>query len=338
MATITRNLSRPTAKPYRTRDLASDEQPFLNDDGNLDFAPGDVENPQNWSIGRRIWVSTCAILLVVNATYASSSPSGCLPSIARDFNLSTEAAGLTITVFLLGYCFGPLFFAPLSEFYGRRWIFYITFLLYIVFTIQCAFAPSFGALLSGRFLAATFVSAPLANAPGVMADLWGPVERSVAMAGFSLFVWAGPALGPVIGGFIQLTKGDWRWTFYVNLMLAGVTALLMFTLPETYAPVILLHKARRIRRNAEDAAAVQPSATTEALTARSASVSSVASRSSSHNQSTPPDLANIRAPIEATDRSLATIYKIALTRPWIILFDTISFLCAIYMSVVYLLL
>jgi len=32
------------------------------------------------------------------------------------------------------------------------------------------------------------------------------------------------------------------------------------------------------------------------------------------------------------------IYKVALTRPWIILFDTISFLCAIYLSVVYMLL
>jgi len=223
-------------------------------------------------------------------------------SISESFHVSLEAAGLTITLFLLGYCAGPLIFAPLSEFYGRRIIFYITFTVYLAFTFLCAFAPNFGSLLVGRFLAGTFVSAPLSNAPGVLADLYGPVERGNAMAAFSCMVWVGPALGPVISGFLQLTVDDWRWSFYVLLMLGGATALLMLTIPETYAPVILLHKARRVR-----AARI-------------------------------PGYEKVKAPMEDEDRSLLAVYKVALTRPWIILFDTISFLCAIYMSVVYLLL
>jgi MFS transporter, DHA1 family, multidrug resistance protein len=135
----------------------------------------------------------------------------------------------------------------------------------------------------------------------VLADLWGPVERGNAMAVFSCMVWVGPALGPVISGFLGLYR-DWRWSFYVLLWLGGVTALLMFTIPETYGPVILMHKARRIR-----AAGV-------------------------------PGFEDVRAPMEDGDRSLVGVYKVALTRPWIILFDPISFLCAVYMSVVYLLL
>ena len=104
--------------------------------------------------------------LVVNAAMTSSAPSGCLPSIAEEFGVSLEAAGLTITLFLLGYCVGPLFFAPLSEFYGGRWIFYITFIFYMAFNFLCAWAPNFGALLVGRFLAGTFAAAPLSNLPG----------------------------------------------------------------------------------------------------------------------------------------------------------------------------
>lgn len=38
-----------------------------------------------------------------------------LQSISKEFNVSEEAAGLTITLFLLGYVAGPLVFAPLSE-------------------------------------------------------------------------------------------------------------------------------------------------------------------------------------------------------------------------------
>ncbi|KAG8161678.1 hypothetical protein KVR01_008665 [Diaporthe batatas] len=306
MAGISRVFSRPTAKPYRSHHIrySVENPPTLDKDGHLAFDEGDVENPQNWSMARRAYITICVVLLVVNATFASSSPSGCIESISEWFGVSSEAAALTVTLFLLGYCAGPLVFAPLSEFYGRRIIFYVTFLSYIAFNILCAFAPSFGSLLVGRFLSGTFVSAPLSNSPGVLADVWNPIERANAMAGFSLMVWAGPALGPVISGFLQLTKGveGWKWSFYVLLMLSAFSAIFLFTIPETYAPVLLQKKARRIRK---------------------AKI---------------PGYEHVKAPLETTNQTLVQVYKIALTRPWIILFDTISFLCAIYLSVVYLLL
>ncbi|KAJ4267787.1 hypothetical protein NW762_003902 [Fusarium torreyae] len=301
MAPIHRIFSRANNKPYRTHELEDENPPYLNADGYVDFAPGDVRNPQNWSTARRTTVTFSAVLLVLNATFASSSPSGCFPSISEHFQVSELVAGLTITLFLLGYCAGPLIFAPLSELYGRRWIFYITFTLYLIFNFMCAWANSFGTLLVGRFLTGTFVSAPLSNAPGVLADLWTPLERGNAMAGFSAMVWIGPALGPVIAGFLELKK-NWQWSFYVLLWLGGATAIVMLTIPETHAPTLLLKKARRIRK---------------------AKI---------------PGYENVKARAEEGDRSLKAVYKIALTRPWIILFDTISLLCAIYMSVVYTLL
>ena len=299
MDLIERLLSRPTAKPYRSKGLSS--IPHLNSHGQLDFAPNDIENPKNWSASRRWYITVVSVLLVVNATFASSSPSGCLNGIASHFSVSVEASGLVITLFLLGYCFGPLFWAPLSEFYGRRWIFYISFTLYLAFNFLCAFAPNFGSLLVGRFLTGTCAAAPLSNAPGVLADIWGPVERGNAMALFSMMTFVGPALGPVISGFLEL-KENWRWNFYVLLWFAGVTELLMFTIPETLPSAILLKKAKRIRKmNIEG-------------------------------------FENVKAPVEETDRTLAGLYKVALTRPWRILVDPISFATAIYLSVVYMLL
>lgn len=301
MTPISRILSRAVNKPYRTKDLSDEIPPTLDENGYICFGPGDIENPRNWSMRRRAGVTMAAVLLVVNATFASSSPSGCFPSISKHFGVSTEVAGLTITLFLLGYCAGPLIFAPLSEFYGRRWIFYITFLLYLAFNFLCAFPPNFASLLVGRFLTGTFVSAPLSNCPGVLADVWNPLERANAMAGFSAMVWIGPALGPVVAGFLEL-KEDWRWSFYVLLWLGAASAVIMLTIPETYAPIILYDKARRIRK------------------------------------AQLPGYENVKAPVEDSDRTLVGIYKVALTRPWIILFDPISLLCAIYMAFVYTLL
>ncbi|KAG0646315.1 Major facilitator superfamily multidrug transporter mdrA [Hyphodiscus hymeniophilus] len=301
MDTIERFLSRPTAKPYRSKAIEASETPYVNADGHLDFSPGDIENPKNWSAPRRWYITIVAVLLVVNATFASSSPSGTSRGIAEHFGISVEASGLVITLFLLGYCFGPLFWAPLSEFYGRRWIFYISFSLYLVFNFLCAFAPNFASLLVGRFLTGTFASSPMSNAPGVLADIWGPVERGNALALFSMMTFAGPALGPVVSGFLEL-KEDWRWNFYVLLWIAGGTEILLFTIPETLPTQVLLNKARRIRRLKI------------------------------------PGYEDIKAPVEDSDRSLKGIFKVALTRPWKIFIDPISFFVAIYLSVVYTLL
>ncbi|KAK4560581.1 hypothetical protein LTR86_005778 [Recurvomyces mirabilis] len=301
MDKLERILSRPVAKPYRSKNISDQLPPFLNEQGLLDFRENDVENPKNWSMARRWYITIVSVLLVVNATFASSSPSGCIPSIAEELHVSTEAAALVITLFLLGYVFGPLMWAPLSEFYGRRWIFYGTFIAYFAFTFLCAFTPNFGGLLVGRFLTGTFASAALSNAPGVLADIWGPVERGNAMALFSMMTFIGPALGPVISGFLEL-KENYKWNFYVLLWLGFATMLILFTIPETLPSQVLLNKAKRIR-----AAKI-------------------------------PGYEDVRAPVEATDRTLMGIFKVALTRPWIILFDTISFLVAIYLSVVYMLL
>ena len=121
------------------------------------------------------------------------------------------------------------------------------------------------------------------------------------MAVFSMITFAGPALGPVVSGFLEL-KENWRWNFYVLLWMAGVTEVLMFTIPETLPSVVLLNKARRIRR---------------------AKV---------------PGFEHVQAPVEAENRTLTGIFKVALTRPWKILMDPIAFLVAIYLSVVYALL
>ena len=198
MDRLERILSRPTAKPYRTRRISSAEphrEPFLNADGHLDFHPDDIENPRNWSKRRRWYITVVAVLQVVNATFASSSPSGSLQSISEHFHVSETASQLVITLFLLGYCFGPFLWAPLSEFYGRRYIFYIAFTGYLIFNFLCAFTPTFGGLLVGRFLTGSFASAPMSNAPGVLADIFDPIDRGNAMAVFSMMTFVGPSIG-----------------------------------------------------------------------------------------------------------------------------------------------
>ena len=63
-------------------------------------------------------------------TFASSAPSGVAPELMRQFGFSGEVATLTISLFVAGYCVGPILWGPLSEQYGRKPIFIISFLVY----------------------------------------------------------------------------------------------------------------------------------------------------------------------------------------------------------------
>lgn len=109
-------LSFISAAPCRT-ELQVDQEKGLHY-GQANFATDHIENPKNWSSTRKCYLTGVAIVMVMNATFASSAPTGVIQGISGDLNVSVEAAGPVTTLFLLGYCAGPLFWAPLSEFYG----------------------------------------------------------------------------------------------------------------------------------------------------------------------------------------------------------------------------
>lgn len=62
----------------------------------------------------------------------------------------------------------------------------------------------------------------------------------------------GPSIGPLIGGFInQYTS--WRWTYYVLLIWSGVNlCMIALFVPESYHPVLLRNKARKLRKETGD--------------------------------------------------------------------------------------
>ncbi|WZH44212.1 major facilitator superfamily domain-containing protein [Fusarium acuminatum] len=284
-------MSKITLKPSADSELY--QTPYVNGDNFVDFRDDDVENPTNWSLTRKRYITAMVVILSSNGSIASSITAGSTQSIRDEFGISNVTVQLTTSVFLLGFCAGPLIFAPLSEFYGRRWMLYTTFFLYVCFTYLAAWSPNFEGLLVGRFLAGAFAAGPLAITSGVLVDLWDRGECGNAMGILICTSWIGPALGTVISGFFQLKK-DWHWGMYACLWLGSFSMTLMFTIPETHGSTILVQTAKRARQHGHD----------------------------------------VQAEAEVSSPKLLQLYKIALTRPWVLLFDTICFLCCLYSCVI----
>lgn len=116
------------------------------------------------------------------------------PALIADFAITNPLArAATVSIYVLGVCFGPLLMAPLSEIYGRPVVYRVSCLVYQVATAGCALSVNATMFLACRFLAGCAGAAPMAIAAGTIADMYVPEARGVAMALFSL----GPSLGPV---------------------------------------------------------------------------------------------------------------------------------------------
>lgn len=140
----------------------------------------------NTAQSKKAYIVFVGILSTLNSTIGSSLPSNAVPFIASEFSVtSSTQLVLPISIYLLGYVFGPVLYGPLSETYGRRTIFFATYFGFTIFTLACALAPSWGALIFFRMMCGVFGSSPIALVGGLYADVYkDPVTRGRAMAVF----------------------------------------------------------------------------------------------------------------------------------------------------------
>ena len=116
----------------------------------------------------------------------------------------------------MGFGVGPLFWAPLSEIFGRKPAVLIPYFLAAVFSFGTAAAKDIQTIVITRFFAGFFGSAPVTNTGGVLGDVWSPTERGTAIVFYAFAVVGGPVLGPIVGGAIVQSYLRWRWTEYVR--------------------------------------------------------------------------------------------------------------------------
>ncbi|CAH0050949.1 unnamed protein product [Clonostachys solani] len=190
------------------------------------------------SSARKVFICATVIFLNFNVTLGSSLPSGSGPTLNAHFGVTSELQKpLPVAIFLVGYIFGPIIFAPLSESIGRRIVFLVSFTIYTVFTIACAFAPSWPAFLFFRFMLGCGAAAPQTVSGGLFCDLYPELRpRGMAVTMLGLTSNVGPLVGPIISGFTS-TRG-WQWQFWCALILAGINWPMLLMLPETFAPVL----------------------------------------------------------------------------------------------------
>lgn len=243
-----RDADEPPADVTQAREPPPPKDPNL-----VEFdGPDDPDNPRNWTQQRR-WIITAASgLMTFVVTFSSSIFAVAIEPVAAQYDIDSVTSALGVTLFLLGFVFGPVFFGPASEAYGRRIPLFSGYIVFAIFQIPVAVARNVETIMLGRFISGFAAGAPLAVIGGILVDMFDPVQRAYAVCVFSSGTFCGPVAGPIVGGFVTETIG-WRWTAWITLIMAGVFGIVgLFVIPETSAQRILQLRARRLRHETKN--------------------------------------------------------------------------------------
>lgn len=211
--------------------------------------PDDPMNPMNWSAKKK-WsnifiLSTITLLVPLGSSFFAPG----VPQVMREFGTTSQSlTTFVVSVYVLGFAFGPLVIAPMSELHGRLPVYHVCNFAFLCWTIGAALAPSMDSLIAFRFLQGLFGVAVMTLGGGTIGDIMEPAKRGGAMAIWALGPLLGPVIGPVAGGFLSENVG-WRWIFWVLAIATGVVAIAaFFVMGETYAPILLETKTKRLQK------------------------------------------------------------------------------------------
>ncbi|CBQ72989.1 related to multidrug resistant protein [Sporisorium reilianum SRZ2] len=207
----------------------------------------DPENPFNWTRPRKIMLLSVVTACAFCVTNASSIISNAYQGIQDEFHISRTVAILGLSLFVIGLGVGPMLLGPLSEFYGRRPVYLVSYTAFTLLGLPVSFANNLAVFLIFRFLTGFCGSAFLSVAGGSVSDIFAASDMFVPMAIYTNGPFLGPVFGPLLSGFIN-QHVQWRWTFWlINIWSAVMLAILVFFGPETYAPALLTARAKRLR-------------------------------------------------------------------------------------------
>jgi len=152
-----------------------------------------------------------------------------IPQLIESLAADVSQGQLTLSVFLMGFAVGQLFYGGVSDRHGRKPVLYLGLLIYLAGTLGCIFAPDINTLIGARFVQGLGGASGPVLARAMVSDSHSRVDAARVMASIAGAMALVPAIAPVFGSWL-LYVFEWRAHFVLLLILglltfAGVTRL-----------------------------------------------------------------------------------------------------------------
>ena len=161
------------------------------------------------------------IMAIIDATIVNVA----LPTIAGNLGASIDDAAWVAT----GYLLSAVVIMPLNgwltAYFGRKNFYAACIAIFTIASLLCGTATSIWQLTFYRVIQGIGGGALQPTAQALLFEVFPPKERGGAMALFGLGAMVGPAIGPLLGGYI-VDNATWPLIFFINIPI-GILAFIM---------------------------------------------------------------------------------------------------------------
>ena len=201
----------------------------------LEPQPDDsLNDPLNWPKWRRD-----AALLSLG--FYCLMGGGMTPVLAAGFNqvsasykVSTQDVAYNTGLYMLGLGLGSVVMSPTAILYGKRPVYLLGAVLFILSAVWCALSPNYPSLVLARIFQGIAVSPVECLPSATVAEIYFLHERAYRIGIYTLLLVGGKNLVPLVSAAIIGPLG-WRWVFWIVAIIVGGCLVLLFVfVPETF--------------------------------------------------------------------------------------------------------
>jgi DHA1 family bicyclomycin/chloramphenicol resistance-like MFS transporter len=158
------------------------------------------------------------------------------PAMGRELDVTPAQLQQTLSVYFIPFAVMTLVHGTLSDSFGRRPVILAGLAVYVIASIGCALATSFGQLLLFRAIQGLSAGVGMIVGRAIIRDSFAGHEAQRLMSLVTMIFGLAPAIAPVVGGWLQ---GWFGWqSVFLFLACYGFALLVVcwLRLPETHAP------------------------------------------------------------------------------------------------------
>ena len=160
---------------------------------------------------------------VLNGTILATA----FPTLMRAFNISASTVQWLTTGFMMVNGVMIPISAWISTRINSKLLYISAMSTFLVGTIICYFANSFGVLLGGRLIQGIAVGVTMPLMQTIMLSIFPPQKRGIAMGLGGLVIGLAPAIGPTLSGWV-IDNWSWRDLFSIIIPIVFLVVIASF--------------------------------------------------------------------------------------------------------------
>jgi len=208
----------PTARPSvaRRESERTIEEKKMTADNKIILEPqpeDSMNDPLNWPAWRRD-------IALLSLGFFCALGGGMTPVLAAGFNAVSKSYDVTIPqvalttgLYMMGLGVGSVIASPTAILFGKRPVYLVGIILFIISAIWCALSPNYASLVVARVVMGLAVSPVECLPSATIAEIFFLHERAFRLGIYTLLLLGGKNLIPLISAVIVQAL-SWQWVFW----------------------------------------------------------------------------------------------------------------------------